>query len=229
MKRLITIALLCAASLVHARTWEEAFDEAVESKNRRECESTYERMLSNSCALAGIYRGGQNMGAVRSCEYQAKAMRNACIGSIKENAEAAAEAEIEKRAEMARNQQAAQDAISRKAELAELAAISKARPADIDVSCTRTSAVRTKSGNYTYDPITFFDQIVVLQIYNGGACYGTLGSFLCSITPSTIVGYSHNKGSVALNRITGIMSISGKYDMEATYSCQKATPLNTKI
>lgn len=232
MKYILAAGLICASTFVGAGTWKEAFDEAVEKKSKPMCESTYERMDSK-CNLAGIYRGGQDARAVSYCKSEAKSLKKKCISSIDENAETEAEEAAEKRAESEKAVEAAREraenAAARKQELADIAAISRGRTADFELSCTRVSAVRTKTGNFTYDPITFFDQVVAIQIYNAGACYGSLGAVSCSVTPGTIIGYSHSKGRFAISRVTGTMSISDRHDLEATYTCQKVTAATNKF
>lgn len=225
MKYILAAGLICASTFVGAGTWKEAFDEAVEKKSKPMCESTYERMDSK-CNLAGIYRGGQDARAVSYCKSEAKDLKKKCISSIDENAETEAEEAAEKRAE---RETAEESKRARKEELAAMDSISRGRAADLELSCTRVSAVRTKTGNFTYDPINFFDQVVVLQVYSAGACYGSLGGVVCSVTPGTITGYSHSKGRFVVSRVTGTMAISGRYDMEATYNCQKVTAATNKF
>jgi len=206
MKHLFAISLLCISSTVIARPWSEAFDEAVENKSKNQCENVYDRMNSQ-CDIAGIYRGGQNMGAVFACRSDAKRLLRNCKTSIDENVAEEAEKKKEEAAERDRQQ-------TRKDEVNRAITIMRQGPPALELACTLIQTTRPQS----------FERNIEMKIWSAGVCSGGFGTHECSISTAQFSGWTQHR-RWALNRTTGELSVESLNDSSytAVYTCKRAT------
>lgn len=206
MKYLLAISLLCISSTVVARPWSESFDEAVENKSKNQCENVYDRMNSQ-CDIAGIYRGGQNMGAVFGCRSEAKRLLRSCKETIDENIAEETEKKKEEASERARQQ-------DRKEEIGRAVTIMRQGPPALELACTLIQTTRPQS----------FERNIEMKIWNGGVCSGGFGTHECSISTAQYSGWTQSR-RWALNRTTGELSVESLIESSysAVYRCQRAT------
>lgn len=201
MKKLLITILLLITTNAYAETWQESFEGAT-SKNQ--CERLFDKMKSNTCTFAGIYRGGQDQRQVNHCHSQAKSLKEDCIERI-------AEEEAEKKE---KENEIAHDKW--------LYNITSSQQPNVVVGCIKTSG--SNDVNFTSN--------IELNIWNRGACRFNGYTHTCSIHDTNFSGYVGER-KWELSRITGDLRLTGKdvhgNYQSANYSCQKASAIQKKF
>lgn len=200
MKKLLLVGLLLISVSATAKTWRETFDE---STTTSQCEDVFDRMESK-CDLAGIYRGGQNMDAVRFCKHDANKLKKDCVERVED--------------EIATKKEEEEEAKDRELMFSTI----RNKQPDITLGCTKTGG-----SNDVNFPLS-----IEIAVWNGSVCKYNGSTHYCTIRDTKFSGTA-GINEWELSRISGELRLTKKDVRDnwqsANYNCQKASAVQKKF